>query len=88
MPDHLTPEPESRGDLVPPPRVPPTALAATPAPDPDEGQRSTALVTGAGSVSLAPARRWRRTTAARMIDMALDSLDLAGVTIAEAIGLR
>lgn len=81
--DHA-PQPEPRGDLVPPPRIPPTAVAAgTPQPDPGEESRA-----------IAPVRAWRppglraRAGVLRAVDRVLDALDETGDAIAEAIGLR
>jgi hypothetical protein len=84
-PDELTPEPEPGGDLVPPPRVPPTALAAsTPEPGDVEPRRTRALARFEAGLPPVPGRA----SLARTIDAALDALDVAGDAIAEAIGLR
>jgi len=85
MPDDFTPEPEPRGDLVPPPRTPPTAVgAATPDPDDEAPRRIRALARFEAGLRPAP----QRARFARTIDAALDALDVAGDAIAEAIGLR
>jgi hypothetical protein len=77
MSDPLEPTPEPRGDLVPPPRVPPTAVATSaPMPEP------------LPSRAWRPPELRRRHAALAAIDAALDMLDNAGDAIAEAIGLR
>ena len=71
------PEPESQGDLSPPPRKPPTAVAASPAPSP--GERPLAV------------RAWRRRQPAALasaVSTLFDVLDLIGDTIAEKAGIR
>lgn len=71
--DESLPEPQTDGFLVPPPRVPPTAVAtATPLP-PSQPQRSL---------------RVRRSGVFTLIDRALDQLDALGDRIADAVGLR
>jgi hypothetical protein len=76
-PDDL-PATESEGQLVPPPRKPPTALTA-PASGPDPRRQL-------------PARRWQSPTGhsdvsqamLRAVDAALDALDLVGDAVREA----
>jgi len=71
------PETEPQSDLTPPPRKPPTAVAASPSPAP--GERPLAV------------RAWRRrtpSTLATAVSTLFDVLDLIGDTIAEKAGLR
>lgn len=71
-----TPRPEPRGDLLPPTRRPPTALAvATPPPPP----RPRALPR--------PRRTGLLATLRAGVDAALDAADAVGDAIREAIGL-
>lgn len=74
MDDERVPEPEPSGALVPPPAPPPTALAAP---------------------EFLPPRRWDDDDVVeagrllrRAVDRALNALDAAGDSIAEAVGLR
>jgi hypothetical protein len=71
MDDH-TPETEPSGALVPPPRVPPTAVA-TSAPLPPRALPRFATT------------RW---SLRGILDSALDQLDRVGDRIADAVGLR
>ena len=67
--DDITPPTESKGDLLPPPRVPPTAVsaaAAGPEPRPPRAVRSW---------SAPPKRPRRRSTFLRTLNAALDLLD-------------
>lgn len=73
MDEELVPEPEPRGDLVPPPVHPPTALA-TAAPLPPR-RWDDDVIEARGAL-------------ARVVDRALDALDTVGDSIAEAVGLR
>ena len=76
------PTPEPHGDLVPPPRVPPTSVvSAAPSPVPE---RPVGVVARAWR----PPHLRRRGAAVEAIDAALDMLDQAGDAIAEMIGLR
>jgi len=71
------PETEPEGNLAPPPRKPPTAVAAAPSPAP--GERPLAV------------RAWRRRTPgtlASAVSTLFDVLDLIGDTIAEKTGIR
>jgi hypothetical protein len=76
MPDEF-PSTESHGELVPPPRKPPTALTA-PASGPDPRRQL-------------PARRWQSPTGhsdiseamLRAVDAALDTLDAVGDAVRE-----
>lgn len=71
-----TPRPEPRGDLLPPTRYPPTAVAvATPPPPP----RPRALPR--------PRRTGLLATLRAGLDAALDAADSVGGAIREAIGL-
>ena len=77
--DFFSPDPEPMGDLVPPPRKPPTAVAASPAPAP--GEKPIAV------------RAWRRggqplSAVAGFVNGVFDVLDAVGDTIAETVGLR
>ena len=72
--DDVTPPTEPSGALVPPPRVPPTAVAtATPEPPP-----------------LRPTRRplMRRSRFVELIRETLDAVDDLADTVAEGLGLR
>jgi hypothetical protein len=71
------PEPEARGDLVPPNRRPPTAVGAGLLP-PQEGPRS----------PVGPANRSARSWLLRMVDRTFWLLDRVGEDIARALGLR
>lgn len=73
MDDERLPEPEPSGALVPPPVHPPTALA-TSAPLPPRRKPVDALEA--------------RNFVARVVERALDALDRAGDSIANAVGLR
>jgi hypothetical protein len=70
------PTPEPRGDLVPPPRRPPTAIATATPPPP---RPSRPLV----RASRAP---WLLRVAGRALTVALDAADRVGDTIREALG--
>jgi hypothetical protein len=75
--DDFERETQPSGDLNPPPRKPPTAVAAqTPAPAP--GERPIAV------------RAWRRrqSSIAARVSGLFDVLDMIGDTIAESVGLR
>lgn len=85
MSEDSTPETEPRGDVTPPPRVPPTAVDASPTPDAPEPRRSSALARF--EVGLPPRRR-RSTYLGWTVDRALDALDDVGDAIAAAVGLR
>lgn len=85
MSDDSTPQSEPRGDLTPPPRVPPTAVAASPAPDAPEPRRTPAVARF--EVGLPPLPR-RPPYLSWTVDRALDALDDVGDAIAVAIGLR
>ena len=74
--DDRSPETQPAGALVPPPRVPPTAVA-TSAPLPPRPQRRRETAPASIGQSLARALR-----------SALDELDLLGDRIAAAAGLR
>jgi hypothetical protein len=71
--DESLPETQPEGSLVPPPRVPPTAVA-TAAPLPPSSPR----------LSLAT----RRSGVFAMVNRALDQLDTLADRIADAVGLR
>ena len=73
MDDERLPEPEPSGALVPPPVHPPTALA-TAAPLPPRRTPDDALEV--------------RNFLTRVVERALDALDRAGDSIANAVGLR
>jgi len=75
--DERIPEPQPSGALVPPPRVPPGAVA-TAAPLPPRDPEPTRVRTP----------RTRRMPFASLIEAALDGLDRAGDRIASAFGLR
>jgi hypothetical protein len=75
MNDERVPEPEPTGALVPPPVPPSTALAAPESLPPRRWAEDDDLV---------EARRLIR----RAVDRALNALDTAGDSIAEAVGLR
>lgn len=73
MDDERLPEPEPSGALVPPPVHPPTALA-TAAPLPPRRRTDESLEA--------------RNFVSRLVERALDALDRAGDSIANAVGLR
>lgn len=85
MSDDFTPQTDPYGDLTPPPRVPPTAVAASPAPDAPEPRRSSALARFEAGL---PPRRRGDTYIGWTVDRALDALDDVGDAIAAAVGLR
>lgn len=79
MEDDFRPETQPSGDLVPPPRKPPTAVSASP--DPAPGEKPLAV------------RAWRRrapelSALGGFVNGVLDVLDAVGDTIAETVGLR
>jgi hypothetical protein len=75
MEDDPTPPTQPFGDLVPPPKVPPTALAlASPAPLPHRQPASPTLY-DAGALQ-------------RLIAQTLDLVDSIADTVAEGLGLR
>ena len=76
--DSTAPDTQSQGDLDPPSRKPPTAVAGA-APSPSPGERPLAV------------RAWRQrppTLVASAISTIFDVLDLIGDTIAEKTGIR
>lgn len=77
------PIPEPRGDLVPPPRKPPTAVAAAPLPPlPPPRPRSRLVVsTTTRTISIFPAL-------AGFVASLLDAADEVADSIAEGLGLR
>jgi hypothetical protein len=80
MEDDFRPDTQPAGELVPPPRKPPTAVASA-APDPAPGERPIAV------------RAWRRTgrplsALGGFVNGVFDVLDSLGDSIAEGVGLR
>ena len=73
MDDEFIPEPEPKGQLVPPPRVPPTAVGLALLPPAPERR---------------PSFPRRRRGFHGLVLRAMDALDSLGDTIAETIGLR
>jgi hypothetical protein len=75
MEDDPTPPTEPFGDLVPPPKVPPTALAlASPAPLPHRGPSSHDL--------------YDASALQRLLARTFDLVDSIADTVAEGLGLR
>jgi hypothetical protein len=77
--DPLTPRTEPKGELVPPPRKPPTAVGAPEQPP----KPPRPLRPGAGDLP-----DLERPTLRQVIERALDVLDAAGDAIARRFGLR
>jgi hypothetical protein len=76
MDDEFTPPTEPFGALVPPPKIPGTAVAAaTPAPQPQRPSRKRYEVGGRGAI-------WR------LVERTLDAVDDVADQIALGLGLR
>lgn len=79
MMDESSPRPEPGGALVPPPRVPPAALATLPDPVPPRPIRDRH-----GASSRGPLRE----LVEKLLAGTFDTLDSAGDAVAHALGIR